>query len=113
MAEVHKVMIQVNGMRYPITTSEPEDYVLELSKEIDRTVRMIIDQSKVSANEALVLCCLQCLDAFCKAEDSADHLRSQIAEYLEEASKARAEANEARRELAEMELRLQREGKKN
>lgn len=106
MAEVHKMVLQVNGMKYPITTAETEEYVGELGKEIDRSVRAMMENSRISVNEALVLCCLNYLDAYRKSEESADHLRGQIAEYLEEAAKARAEAVEARRELERLESRL-------
>lgn len=112
MSEKKKLVLNINGMKYPITTRESEDYVSELSREIDRSVRQMMDNSRMSVNEALVLLCLNYLDSYKKAEQGADHLRSQIAEYLEEAAKARAEAGEARKELARLEERLKaKEGK--
>lgn len=110
MAEVYKATLQINGIKYPITTTEPEDYVEELGREIDRAVCSIIDQSHVSLNEALVLCCLNYLDAYRKSEGVTDHFRNQIAEYLEEASKARAQAMDARKELARLEHYIAKEG---
>lgn len=111
MAELHKVIVQVGGMRYPVSTTEDKAYVESLGSEIDGMVRMILDHSRASANEALLLCCLQYLDAYRKAEESADHLRGQVADYLDEAAKARAELEAARKEIAELEECLIAEGK--
>lgn len=106
MSEMQKLMIQINGTKYPIATAEEPDYVTELADEIDKLVKQLMGSSHISVNEALVLICLSYLDAYKKSEKSADHLRAQIAEYLEDASKARLETSEARREIARLEGRL-------
>jgi cell division protein ZapA len=48
---------------------------------------------------ALVLCAINSADQQKKSENSADHLRGQLSEYLEDAARARMELEEARREL--------------
>lgn len=106
MAELHKMVISVNGMKYPITTREDERYVADMGYEIDKAVRQLMDHSKLSVNEALVLLSLSYLDAYKKSEQASDNLRSQVAEYLEEASKARSDAMEARKELERLEQKL-------
>lgn len=113
MTQSHKVIVQVGGIRYPVSTTEDKAYVESLGSEIDKMVQMILDHSRVSVNEALLLCCLQYLDAYRKTEESADHLRGQVAEYLDEAAKARAELAAAREEIAELEECLIAEGKKD
>lgn len=106
MAELHKMVITINGMKYPITTRENERYVSTLGHEIDKGVRQLMDHAQLSVNEALVLLCLNYLDSYKKSEQAADNLRSQIAEYLEEAAKARAETGEAKKELAQLQKKL-------
>ncbi|MFV0402085.1 MAG: cell division protein ZapA [Oscillospiraceae bacterium] len=99
----NKVNIQVYGARYPISTNEDSGYVLDLGKELDQAVHGLMNNGKgLSFNDALVLLSLSYLDSSKKAERSADHLREQIAEYLEEAAKARLELSEARAELERM-----------
>lgn len=96
----NKVNIQVYGARYPISTNEDTAYALDLGKELDQAVHGLMNSGKgLSFNDALVLLSLSYLDSSRKAERSADHLREQIAEYLEEAAKARLELSEARIEL--------------
>ena len=103
MQEQKRLSIQISGNKYPITTVEEPAYVEALGREMDQMVRQIMGGTPASVTEALVLLCLHYLDASKKAESTADNLRSQIAEYLEEASKARTEAIAARRELGILE----------
>lgn len=112
MSEMKKINLQINGVKYPITTTEDAEYVESLGREMDKALRQIMAGSRFSVNEALVLLCLSYLDAHKKSEQGADHLRGQVAEYLEDASKARMEAGEARRELAKLEKRLESKGNK-
>lgn len=108
MDALNKVTIQIKGMKYHITTKEDAAYVVGLAHKIDEAVHDLTQGTKsVSLNEALVLVAMSHLDAYEKAEKNADSLRAQIAEYLEDASKARLEASEARRELTKLERRLQ------
>lgn len=111
MSEMQKMTIQIGGVKYPITTAEDPAYVEELAKEMDKLARQLMGNSRMSINEALVLMALSYLDAHKKSERSADHLRGQIAEYLEEAAKARMEAGEARKELTRLENKLKGKGK--
>lgn len=103
MPEQRKLAIQINGIKYPITTLEETDYVEGLAREMDKSVRQLMGGSQASVTEALVLLSLSYLDAYKKSETTSDNLRSQIAEYLEEAARARSEAVEARRELTRLE----------
>jgi cell division protein ZapA len=102
-------VIWIGANKYPITTQEEPAYVEELGSQIDKQVKHLMD-NRMSLSEALVLVSLNYLDMYQKSEEGADHLRSQISEYLEEAAKARSEAAEARREIARLEARLQNKG---
>ena len=54
---------------------------------------------------AAVLAALDYCDEAVKATESADNLRSQIKDYLEDSSQARMEADEARRENEKLKRR--------
>lgn len=106
---LNKITIQIYGTKYPIVTQEDPSYVAGLAHTLDDLVRELMDQSQkqnMSVNQALVLIAMNYLDSYEKSEKSADNLRNQIAEYLEDAAKARMEAAEARRELQKLERRV-------
>ncbi|MBP0962977.1 MAG: cell division protein ZapA, partial [Oscillospiraceae bacterium] len=58
--------------------------------------------------DALVLTCFNLLDQNNKAEASADHIRGQLTEYLQDAARARIELEDANREIARLRAELDR-----
>ncbi len=102
---VNKVRIEIAGSRYVIATPEGEERVLSLGREIDAQVRQLMDgNDRVSLNDALVLCCLNYANAYKKSEESADNMRTQLTDYLEE---ARIELDETKRENERLKRRLE------
>ena len=96
-----RMKIEIGGKSYIITTTEDEDYVNILAKEINKNVTGLMDKNDtISLNDALVLTTLGYADAYKKSEVNADHIRTQLTEYLEDAARARVEADEARREAS-------------
>lgn len=96
---VNKVKIEIAGSRYVIATPEEEGKVMALGREIDSQVRQIMSgNDRTSLNDALVLCCLNYANAYKKSEEGADNMRSQLTDYLEDATLARIELDEAKRE---------------
>lgn len=107
MDSLNKLTIQVRGIKYPITTKEDPSYVVGLAHKLDETIcELTSGANSVSLNEALVLAAISYLDIAEKAERTADSLRSQISEYLDDAAKSRLEANDAKRELGKLERKL-------
>ena len=98
MAE-NRVVVMINGVRYPIRTVEDPRYVTGLAGEMDASVYNLMSQGNLSLNEALVLIGLEYLDAYRKADRNLDNMRSQLAEYMEDAANARQELATAKREL--------------
>ncbi len=104
----NRIKIEICGASYMITTDEPEEYVQELSQKLDQQIRQLMDSSgAMSAYNAMMLCCLQYLDQYQKSEQNLDRIRSQLAEYLEDAARARIELDEARREVERLKRELE------
>ena len=101
-------MVEIYGIKYPITTSEDPVYVEMLAEEIDRSVRELLrGGGTLSVTQAMVLLNLNYLDASLKADETADRLREQVAEYLEESAKVGMELSEARAEIDRLKRELQ------
>ncbi len=97
--EKNRVRLSINGNDYFITTDDDVDYVADLGKELDETIRKLMkENSRLSITQAAILCALDYADFAKKAEISAENLRSQIQDYLEDAARARTDAEITRRE---------------
>ena len=100
---INRVKIEILGASYTITTPEQEEYVLSLANEIASQMKALTDADpKLTPNAALVLCAMGYADMFRKSEQAADNMRAQLTDYLDDASRARAELDEAKREIAKL-----------
>ncbi|MBP1577404.1 MAG: cell division protein ZapA [Oscillospiraceae bacterium] len=79
----NRVKIEILGTAYTITSQEDEAYILQLAAEIDERANMLLSASpKLTPIAAMVLCALDYADSLKKSEETADHLRAQITDYL-------------------------------
>ena len=105
---MNRVRIEVYGSRYVISTPEDESYVRGLAKSLDEQLRSLLENnSGLTLNDALVLCAINFEDAYKKSEASADHMRGQLTDYLEDATLARIELDETKRENERLKRRLE------
>lgn len=94
------VEVCINGMHYSIATSEPPAYLQELARSVDTQLQRLLERNpSLGFGEAAVLCLLNYADNYRRSEESADHMRTQISDYLEDAAKARIELDEVSRRL--------------
>ncbi|MGI6264279.1 MAG: cell division protein ZapA [Acutalibacteraceae bacterium] len=80
-----KVTIVIGEQPYTITTDEPESYLQELARRVDEMIRQTrAGNPRVSANMAAVLTAVTLADEAHRAEETADHLRVRLREYMAE-----------------------------
>ena len=99
----NRLTIEIYGTKYSISTTEEAQYVGQLAGEIDKNLFELMRRGGISLNQALLLLCLQYLDSSKKNDQSSDHLRSQVAEYLDDAAKARTELADALQKIERLE----------
>lgn len=103
-----KVKLFIAGVEYSIITEDDVKYVQELGRDLDRTIAKVMKESpRLSTTQASVLCALNYADECKKAGDSADRLREQIKDYLDDASNAKSKADWARHELESTKKQLE------
>lgn len=96
----NRVQVKIGGASYTIVTEDEPEYVEALAEEISDSMRAIVNANpSLSMTQSAVLTALDNLDASKKATASADNLRAQIKDYLEDSARARMEVDVARREV--------------
>jgi len=98
----NKITVNVAGHDYALLVDENEDYMYRVASVVDQKIRAIVENSRVSSNQAAVLACLNVADDLLKASELTEHMRTQLKDYIEEASKAKMEIQELQRELARL-----------
>ena len=116
-----KVRLNICGSSYVVNTSESEDYMKNLADRLNLDMNELMASSNsVSITTAAVMTALNYRDELEKSSGSDDNMRRQIKDYLEDAASAKMAAEEARRENAslnrrvdELERRLRNRGTEN
>ena len=101
----NRVVVLINGVRYPIRTVEDPTYVMGLAEQMDAALYNLMQAGSLSLNEALVLIGLEYLDYYKKSDRNLDNMRSQLAEYMEDAALARQELAAAKKEIERLKRR--------
>lgn len=103
---MNRIKVSILGNQYTISTDNSEDRVREIERQLAAKLDEIMDaRYTLSSVDALVILSLNLMDDISETEQAADRMREQLSTYLEDAARARMEADEARREVD----RLQRE----
>lgn len=103
----HKVKLEICGSSYVVSTSDSEEYLLGLADRLDADMNQVmLDTPNASVTAAAVITALAYLDEAEKSAFGADNMRTQIQDYLEDAAKARMEAEEAKRDADQLRRQL-------
>lgn len=105
---MNKVKLNIAGMTYTINTVDSEEHVLDLASSLDADIQQVMEASpSASVAAAAVLCALTYLDKLDKTNRGADNMRTQIKQYLEDANRARSEAEKVKLELEKLKVDIQ------
>lgn len=99
----NKVRLTIGGLDYFITTDEDVAYMKNLGGELNEKMTELMDNyPRLSQVQAAVLCALEYADNLGQSKKTAENLKAQVQVYLEDASKAKIDAEMARREAERM-----------
>ena len=103
-----KMRLEICGSSYVVNTTESAEYMQNLADRLNLDMNELMSSSKtVSITTAAVMTALNYRDELEKASGSADNMRRQIKDYLEDAASAKMAAEELRRENASQKKRIE------
>lgn len=95
----HRVTVTICGNEYTFVAEEDSTYVEKVAAYVDQKMTEILDSTKAGQTDAAVLTAANIADELFKTQEIAENLRSQLKEYLDEASKSKNEISELKREI--------------
>lgn len=103
----NKVKITICGVNYNLSSEDSAEYTLALGMEVEKKIQEIMDANPfISSVQAATLAALDYADELNKNDSSADNLRSQVKDYLEDAAKAKSERDYFKRELEKLKAEI-------
>lgn len=104
----NRIKLNICGCECAISSEDSENYIRSVGDEVQKAINGIMDRNeRISVTMAAILSALSYCDDAHRASSSAENLRSQIKDYLEDSSKARLEAEESRREIERLKREIQ------
>ena len=95
----NKVTMNICGQEYTLVADESAAYMEKVGALVDERMRQVLDALHVSQTDAAVLAAVNLADELLKNQAAAENLRRQVKNYLDEATKAKNEASELKRQL--------------
>ncbi len=95
----NRVTMNICGEDYTLVAEENAAYMEKIGTMVDEKMRGLMDEARVSRNDAAVLAAVNLADELCKAQEGTENLRRQLKSYLDEASAAKNEVSELKRQL--------------
>ena len=102
----NRVNITICGEDYNFVAEESAAYMQKVGAYVDQKMSEILAGSHVGRTDAAVLTAANIADELFKEQASAEQLRGQIKQYLDEAGKAQAEVSELKREVFRLQQKL-------
>lgn len=103
----NKIKVVVAERNYILTTSDDAEYVQLVAEYVSEQLEQLSDTSHVSTLDAAIMTALNTTDSYFKEQETAENLRKQVKQYLDEVNQMKLELSETKREL----FRLQQGGK--
>jgi cell division protein ZapA len=102
------VRLRVCNSDIVINSDDSEQYIRNIAAEVEIRINDLkAHSSAISVTMAAIFSAMEYCDEAVKANSSADNLRTQIKEYLEDAAKARAELADARKQISNLTKEMQ------
>lgn len=103
----NRIRFSVAGIPLSVSTQEDEAYVLKLGETMDRDMGLLLAEgANVSVTNASILCAIDYLDKYQKANRSVNNMRNQIKEYLAEAANSKLLFDEEKKKTMQLESEL-------
>lgn len=98
MDEKNRVKLKICGYDFIVSSEDSEEYMIQTAQTVEKRIVMTSNSSSgMSTSMAAIFTAMEYCDEAQKAQKTADNLRSQIQNYLEDAARAKSEAAELRR----------------
>ena len=93
------ITVSVGGYDYRLLSSENDEYTRKVAAHVDSKIAEVLESGNFSIIDAAILASINIADEYYKVLDTADNLRTQLKDYLEESGRMKMELAELRREL--------------
>lgn len=101
----NRVTMNICGEEYTFVAEESPSYMQKVGAYVDEKMNELLTSAKVGRTDAAVLAAANIADELFKEREAGEGLRRQLKQYLDEASRAKNEVSELKREIFKLQNR--------
>ena len=101
----NRVTMSICGEEYTFVADESASYMQKVGAYVDEKMSELLQTAKVGRTDAAVLTAANIADELFKEREAGESLRRQLKQYLDEASHAKNEVSELKREIFKLQNR--------
>lgn len=98
----NRVSVTIDGEQYTLVGESDPQTIEKIAGLVDERIRQVRQMPGISVKQAYVLAACDLAEEWIKANETGDHLRSQMKGYLDESAQLRQELAQAQKELAKL-----------
>lgn len=102
----NRVVVSICGEEYTFVAEESPAYMQKVGAYVSQKMDEVLSSAKVGRSDAAILTAANITDELFRTQAASEQLRSQIKGYLDEASRAQAEASDLKREVFRLQQKL-------
>ncbi len=95
----NRVTVTIAGQRFTLLTMEDQEYVEKVAAYVDGKISESLNDGKTAMLDAVILAAINLADDHFKDLETAENLRRQVKDYLDESAGLKLELSEAKREI--------------
>ena len=95
----NRITVSICGDEYTFVAEESTAYMEQEAALGDKKMGELLTGAKVGRSDAAVRAAVNLADELLKSEQTAENLRRQVKDYLDEATQARNEVSDLKRQL--------------
>lgn len=95
----NRVTVTIAGQNYTLLAVEDPDYVEKVAAHVDSKIRDSMRGGNTALLDAAILTAMNLADEHFKDLDTAENLRRQLKDYLDDSARLKLELSEAKREV--------------
>lgn len=101
----NRVTVLICGEEYNFVADEAPSYMQKVGAYVGTKMDEMLSSAKVGKTDAAVLAATNIADELFKEREASEALRRQLKQYLDEASQAKNEVSELKREIFKLQNR--------
>ena len=102
----NRITVNICGTDYTLMAEESPAYMQKVAALVDVKMTELRSSGRLSRVDAAVLAAMNIADEMLKQQSGTENLRGQLKGYLDEASRAKSELSECKREIFKLQQQL-------